>query len=113
VVKFHRRENKWESSVQTTEIYPYYKNDLESMLKAVGFKKLEFYRNFNFEDYDKNGTDLIIIAEKKGVLKSSQKRKPFTDTRSAKAKPAASKSVAKKGVTVSKPRGRPSKPPGR
>jgi glycine/sarcosine N-methyltransferase len=113
VVKFHRRENKWESSVQTTEIYPYYKNDLESMLKAVGFKKLEFYGNFNFEDYDKNGTDLIIIAEKKGVLKSNQKRKPFTVTRSAKVKADASKSVAKKAVTVSKPRGRPSKTQGR
>jgi lipopolysaccharide export LptBFGC system permease protein LptF len=83
------------------------------MLKAVGFKKLEFYRNFNFEDYDKNGTDLIITAEKKGVLKSDQRRRSVTETRYAKAKAEASKSVSKRGVTVSRPRGRPPKYQGR
>src|SRR5437773_10452686 len=57
---------------QTTEIYPYFKNELESLLKAVGFKKLDFYRNYNFEDYDKNGPDLIVVGEKRGVLKSKQ-----------------------------------------
>jgi glycine/sarcosine N-methyltransferase len=75
VVKFHRHENKWDSTVQTVEIYPYFKSELESLLKAVGFKKLDFYKNYNFEDYDKSGADLIIVAEKKGVLKSKPVRK--------------------------------------
>lgn len=70
VVRFRWHENRWESSVQTTEIYPYSKRDLESALKAVGFSKLTCYRNYNFEDYDPNGMDLIIVGEKKGVLKS-------------------------------------------
>jgi glycine/sarcosine N-methyltransferase len=81
VVKFHRHENRWDSTLVTTEILPYFKSDLESMLKAAGFKKFDCYRNFNFEDYDKNGTELIIVAEKKGVLKSkSIRRQPKVNT---------------------------------
>ncbi len=70
VVKFRWHENRWESSVQTTDIHPCTKKELEAELKSVGFTKLECYRNFNFEDYDPNGSDLILVAEKKGVLKS-------------------------------------------
>jgi glycine/sarcosine N-methyltransferase len=70
IAKFRWHENRWESSVYTTEIYPYLKRELESALRSVGFAKLESYRNYNFEDYDPNGSDLILIAQKKGVLKS-------------------------------------------
>ncbi len=79
IAKFRRYENRWESSVHTTEIYPYLKKELESALKSVGFAKMESYRNYNFEDYDPNGSDLILIAQKKGVLKSkssSRREKP-------------------------------------
>ena len=79
IAKFRRYENRWESSVHTTEIYPYLKKELESALKSVGFAKMESYRNYNFEDYDPNGSDLIFIAQKKGVLKSkssSRREKP-------------------------------------
>jgi hypothetical protein len=69
VVTFHRHENKWDSVVRTAEIFPYFKSDVEGLLKGVGFKKMDFYRNFNFEDYDKNGPDLIVVCEKKGTLK--------------------------------------------
>ena len=79
IAKFRRYENRWESSVHTTEIYPYLKKELESALKSVGFAKMESHRNYNFEDYDPNGSDLILIAQKKGVLKSkssSRREKP-------------------------------------
>jgi SAM-dependent methyltransferase len=70
IAKFRWHENRWESSVYTTEIHPYLKKELESALKSVGFAKLDSYRNYNFEDYDPNGSDIILIAQKKGVLKS-------------------------------------------
>lgn len=70
VAKFRWHENRWESNVYTTEIYPHSKKELESALKSAGFGKLEFYRNYNFEDYDPNGSDLILIGQKKGILKS-------------------------------------------
>jgi SAM-dependent methyltransferase len=70
IAKFRWHENRWESSVYTTEIHPYPKKELESALKSVGFAKLDSYRNYNFEDYDPNGSDIILIAQKKGVLKS-------------------------------------------
>src|SRR5262245_10802223 len=79
IAKFRWHENRWESSVYTTEIYPYLKRELESALRSVGFAKFESYRNYNFEDYDPNGSDLILIAQKKGVLKSktsSRREKP-------------------------------------
>ena len=69
IVAFHRHENRWDSTVRTAEIFPYFKNELEGLLKVVGFKKMDLYRNFNFEDYDKNGTDLIVVCQKKGTLK--------------------------------------------
>ncbi len=69
IVTFHRHENRWDSTVRTTEIFPYFKSELEGLLKVAGFKKMDFYRNFNFEDYDKNGTELIVVCEKKGTLK--------------------------------------------
>lgn len=115
VVRFHKHENKWESTVQTTEIQPYFRSDLEALLKSVGFKRLEFYRNYNFEDYDKNGTDLIILAEKKGVLKAKQPKKGPSFARTRKvvvdAKPTAiqhaSKPKKQAKVASRKPRGRP------
>jgi glycine/sarcosine N-methyltransferase len=70
IAKFRWHENRWESADFTTQIHPYLKKELESALKSAGFSKLEFHRNYNFEDFDPNGSDLILIAQKKGVLKS-------------------------------------------
>lgn len=109
VVKFQRRENRWDSTTETTEIFPCYKSDLESMLKAVGFKKLESYKNFSFEDYEKNGHDLVIVAEKKGVLKSGQKKRHSRNSASAKARPAVLKVEPTKRTVEPRRRGRPPK----
>jgi glycine/sarcosine N-methyltransferase len=110
IVKFRWHENRWESSVQTTQIYPYLKKDLESTLRSVGLTKFTSYRNFNFEDYDPNGMDLIMVAEKKGVLKSKlasslRRDKPVAKSGTVSAKPVdlppkavkASKAAARKG----------------
>lgn len=107
VVRFHRRENRWDSTVETTEICPYYKVDLETMLKAVGFKKMEFYKNFSFEEFDKVGQDLVIVSEKKGVLKSSQKRRPTRSFASVKPKPTIPRTEPKRVGIELKRRGRP------
>jgi SAM-dependent methyltransferase len=89
IVTFHRHENRWDSIVRTAEIFPYFKSDLEGLLKKVGFKKMDFYRNFNFEDYDRNGTDLIVVCEKKGTLKGKSTAKAV----SSKVKEAVSEKV--------------------
>src|SRR5207249_10034382 len=116
IVKFHRHENKWDSTVQTTEIYPYLKSELENLLKAVGFKKLDFYRNYNFEDYDKNGPDLIVVGEKKGVLKAKQSGKHSLTSEKLERSPGTvlTKAKASKSERISssgsgRPRGRPPK----
>jgi SAM-dependent methyltransferase len=117
IVKFHRHENKWESTVQTTEIHPYFRSELENLLKAVGFKKLDFYKNFNFEDYDKSGADLIIVAEKKGVLKPkpvrgrsfSKPEKLSVETNPSVAKSARISVEGKSQVPGKRSRGRPPK----
>ncbi len=70
VVRFRWHENRWESSVQTTKIYPCLKKAVDADLHSAGFSKLTYYRNFNFEDYDPAGAEFVIVAEKKGVLKS-------------------------------------------
>ncbi|PYV44523.1 MAG: hypothetical protein DMG06_06075 [Acidobacteria bacterium] len=105
IVKFHRHENKWDSTVQTTEIYPYLKSELENLLKAVGFKKLDFYRNYNFEDYDKNGPDLIVVGEKKGILKAKQVGKHGLPSEKLERKPRLilSKPKQSKSEGISKP----------
>ncbi len=74
IVKFHKHENQWNSQVLTTEIFPYLKTDLEAMLKGAGFKEINAYRNFNLEDFDKNGPEVIFVAHKKGVLKPEKKK---------------------------------------
>lgn len=76
VVKHFRHENKWELTVHSTEIYPHYKKDLEKLIKSVGFKNLNCYRNFNFEDYDTTGRTLLIVAQKQGTLKPRTPRTP-------------------------------------
>ena len=116
LVKYHWRENRWETTVQTTAIYPHFKKELEKPLKSFGFSKISCYRNFNFEDYDPNGQDLIIVAEKKGVLKgrtfSAKSEKPKKETALPKTtSPKVSKakvSLQKVTHTVRK-RGRPPK----
>jgi glycine/sarcosine N-methyltransferase len=108
IVKFRWHENRWESSVHTTQIYPYLKKELESTLRSVGLTKFTCYRNFNFEDYDPNGMDMIIVAEKKGVLKSKlassvRRDKPVAKSGTVRAKPV---DLAPKAVKTSKAAGR-------
>jgi SAM-dependent methyltransferase len=105
IAKFRWHENRWESSVYTTEIHPYLKKELESALKSVGFAKLDSYRNYNFEDYDPNGSDIILIAQKKGVLKSknSSRRERLAS------KPEPSPKPAKKELPTNTAVARPSK----
>jgi SAM-dependent methyltransferase len=99
VVRFHRHENLWTNNVHTTEIYPYLKTDLESNLKTAGFKEIQLYRNFNFEDFDKSSTELVLVAHKKGVLKPPAKA-PVKSKPAAKSKSAPP--VLKKSGTVKK-----------
>jgi SAM-dependent methyltransferase len=73
IVKFNKHENHWSNSVLTTEIYPCFKNDLEGTLKSVGFKEIAAYQNFSFDEFDKNGAELIFVAKKKGVTKAASK----------------------------------------
>jgi SAM-dependent methyltransferase len=104
VAKFRWHENRWESSVYTTEVFPYLKKELESALKSVGFAKLESYRNYNFEDYDPNGSDVILIAQKKGVLKSktsSRREKPPSKSEFSLRMTAKKELPAKKAVPAS------------
>jgi SAM-dependent methyltransferase len=100
IAKFRWHENRWESSVYTTEIHPYLKKELESALKSVGFAKLDSYRNYNFEDYDPNGSDIILIAQKKGVLKSksSSRREKLASRPEPTAKPAKKELPSKSAV---------------
>ncbi len=107
IAKFRWHENRWESSVQTTEIYPYLKKELESALKSVGFAKLTCYRNYNFEDYDPNGSDLILVAEKKGVLKSKgsfRRDKPPSRPEPASLKSAAKNELRPKTAAIPAPK---------
>jgi len=80
VVKHYRHENNWELTVHSTQIYPHYKKDLENLLKLVGFNKFHCYRNFNFEDYDTTGKDLLIVAQKQGALKPRTPRRTISRT---------------------------------
>ncbi len=113
VVKFRWHENRWDSSVQTTEIHPYLRKDLEGLLEVVGFEKLSVYRNYNFEDYDPNGLDLIFLAEKKGVLKAKAAATLKRERLSKRIEPVFSEKP-KKGLSSAPPlpvrrRGRPPK----
>jgi SAM-dependent methyltransferase len=74
VVKFHKHENQWNNQAFTTEIFPCFKSDLEGMLKGAGFKEINIYRNFNFEDFDKNSAEVIFVAQKKGTQKPERKK---------------------------------------
>lgn len=116
LVKYHWHENRWETTVQTTAIHPHFRKELERPLKSFGFSKISCYRNFNFEDYDPNGQDLIIVAEKKGVLKgrtiSVRSEKPKKETNFSKTgRPKISKAkISKKsGNQTVRKRGRPPK----
>jgi glycine/sarcosine N-methyltransferase len=111
IAKFRWHENRWESSVYTTEIYPYRKKELESALKSVGFAKLDSYRNYNFEDYDPNGSDIILIAQKKGVLKSknSLRREKLAPRSEPNLKPVVKKEPPPKAVASQPLKAKPHK----
>ena len=81
------------------------KKELESTLKSAGFTKLTCYRNYNFEDYDPNGPDIVIVAEKTGVLKPrttmsvNRREKTAVKTSPTQMKPAAKPTIS---VRISK-----------
>ena len=116
LVKHHWHENRWDTAVQTTALHPHLKKELEKPLKSLGFSKVSCYRNFNFEDYDSNGQDLIIVAEKKGVLKgrtistrTEKLRKETIPSKSITPKAAKGKASRPKVTPVARKRGRPPK----
>jgi len=112
IAKFRWHENRWESSVYTTEIHPYLKKELESALKSVGFAKLDSYRNYNFEDYDPNGSDVILIAQKKGVLKSknSSRREKFAASKLEPTPKPVKKDLPAKAAVAQPSKAKPTKP---
>jgi len=112
IAKFRWHENRWESSVYTTEIHPYLKKELESALKSVGFAKLDSYRNYNFEDYDPNGSDVILIAQKKGVLKSknSSRREKFAASKPEPTPKPVKKDLPAKTAVAQPSKAKPTKP---
>ena len=116
VVKYHWHENRWDITVQSTAIHPHLKKKLEKPLKSLGFSKLSYYRNFNFEDYDPNGRDLIIVAEKKGVLKgravsakAEKSKKEIISSKSVSPKSSKRKAAPPTVTQVARKRGRPPK----
>ncbi|MFX0200677.1 MAG: class I SAM-dependent DNA methyltransferase [Candidatus Hodarchaeota archaeon] len=63
IVTFIKENGEWTYLVKSTRLKPWRKNQLQTFLFEVGFKKLEFYGTYTFEKYDENkSTDLIIIA---------------------------------------------------
>jgi SAM-dependent methyltransferase len=116
LVKYHWHENRWDTTVQTTAIHPHLKKELEKPLKSLGFRKISCYRNFNFEDYDPNGKDLIFVAEKEGILKgrtvsakAEKPKKKIILAKSASSKTSKGKVSRPKTVPVARKRGRPPK----
>jgi SAM-dependent methyltransferase len=107
IVRFHKHENQWSNSTLVTEIYPYNRQDIESLLKGAGFKEIAAYQNFNFDDFDKNGSELILVARKKGTLKGQSKKSvsPKKPEKTAKAE-----SPAKSTKTAPPPKNSKTKP---
>lgn len=63
IVTFVKEKGAWTYSVRSTRLYPWRKNQLQTFLFEAGFKKLEFYGTYNFDKYEANtSNDLIIIA---------------------------------------------------
>jgi ubiquinone/menaquinone biosynthesis C-methylase UbiE len=64
LLKLTRGENK-EHALLTTEIFPYRKNEIASLIKNAGFKKLEFYGGLNKKEFNRElSQDLVIAARK-------------------------------------------------
>ena len=105
-------KNKWAVSNLSTKITPYTKKEIETLLKLAGLKQIQSYQNFNFEDYDVNETNLILVAKKEigkekklpSVKISVSKEKVITSTGNQKkpisAKTQAEKANAKKIVSI-------------
>jgi 2-polyprenyl-3-methyl-5-hydroxy-6-metoxy-1,4-benzoquinol methylase len=105
-------KNKWAVSNFSTKITPYTKKELETLLKLAGLKQIQSYQNFNFEDYDVNETNLILVARKEigkeeklssgniSVLKEKAIPSTGQQKKSISAKIPAKKSNAKKIVSV-------------
>jgi len=118
VVRYYWHENRWDTNVLTTVIHPHLKKEIEKPLKSAGFNKLSFYRNFNFEDYDPNGQELILVAEKKGVLKGrtvavkgEKAKKETGSVKGVSNKAMKGKTLALKENSTPRRRGRPPKVP--
>jgi SAM-dependent methyltransferase len=103
IVKYHKHETQWHNQVLNTEIFPYLKNDLEAMLRGAGFKEIQVYRDFNFEDFDKNSSECIIVAHKKGVLKPAKKKSLIPSKKPALPLKVKAKSSSKALLSKTKP----------
>lgn len=51
--------------LQSTRLYPYRKEELESLLVKSKFVDLQFYGDMKFTPYDLNSSNLVIVAHKK------------------------------------------------
>ncbi len=60
----------WEGSksnykLQSTELYPYRKEELDIILRKVGFKQFEYYGDMAFSPFDEdNSSNLVLVARK-------------------------------------------------
>ncbi|HPZ08948.1 MAG TPA: methyltransferase domain-containing protein [Candidatus Eremiobacteraeota bacterium] len=52
-------------SLQSTELYPYRKEEIEISLLKVGFTEIEYYGDMHFHPFDENtSSNLVVIAKK-------------------------------------------------
>ena len=57
--------NKGEHNLQSTELYPYRKEELEGSLHKEGFKAFEYYGDMEFSPFDENNSsNLVLVARK-------------------------------------------------
>lgn len=52
-------------SIQSTELYPYRKEELESSLHREGFKEFEYYGDMVFSPFDENNSSNLVLTARK------------------------------------------------
>ncbi len=57
--------NKSNYKIQSTELYPYRKEELDMFLRKVGFEQFEYYGDMAFSPFDENNSsNLVLVARK-------------------------------------------------
>lgn len=57
--------NKSDYKLQSTELYPYRKEELDMILRKVGFEQFEYYGDMAFSPFDENNSsNLVLVARK-------------------------------------------------